>query len=105
MPRAGRRNPCANDRLNPRLSGLRLATVPVVLKMRLATLTLPFAFSSGLNWSPVSAEECKRWGLGVDTATLPKASLTPGEKEIADTLQRYGKEWTDGLLKDLEGLS
>lgn len=65
----------------------------------------PFAFSSGLQWSPVSAADCQRLGLSADTATLPKASLTPGEKEIADTLQRYGKEWIDGLLNDLEGLS
>lgn len=65
----------------------------------------PFAYSSGLNWSPVSADECRRLGLSPDAATAPKASLSPGEKEIADTLQRYGKDWTQALLADLEGLT
>ena len=62
----------------------------------------PFAFSSGLQWSPVSADECRRLGLSPDAATMPTATLRPGEKEIADTLKRYGKDWADALQKDLE---
>ena len=62
----------------------------------------PFAFSSGMQWTPITADECRRLGLSPDAATAPKASLSPGEKEIADTLQRYGKDWTQALLNDLE---
>ena len=62
----------------------------------------PFAFSSGLQWSPVSAEDCRRLGLSLQAATVPSATLRPGEKEIADTLKRYGKDWADALQKDLE---
>lgn len=63
----------------------------------------PFAYSSGLNWSPVSADECRRLGLDTATADAPQASLRPGEKEIADTLARYGEDWTAALMRDLEG--
>jgi hypothetical protein len=63
----------------------------------------PFAYSSGLNWSPVSADECRRLGLDTATADAPAASLRPGEKEIADTLARYGEDWTAALMRDLEG--
>jgi hypothetical protein len=62
----------------------------------------PFAFSSGLQWTPVPADECRRLGLSTDSATPQPATLSPGEKEIADTLKRYGKEWTNALLADLE---
>lgn len=62
----------------------------------------PFAFNSGLNWTPVAAATCKQLGLATTDASAPTATLRPGEKEIADTLQRYGKDWTQALLNDLE---
>lgn len=62
----------------------------------------PFAFSSGMQWTPVTADVCRRRGLSPDSATAPKATLSPGEKEIADTLNRYGKDWTQALMNDLE---
>jgi len=62
----------------------------------------PFAYSSGLNWSPVSAEECRTLGLAVAQAAVPGARLRPGEREIADVLRRHGRAWTTALLRDLE---
>lgn len=51
----------------------------------------PFAFSSGLDWQEVSAEECKKLGLATGSAAKPpRADLTPGEKDILDAVQRYG---------------
>lgn len=51
----------------------------------------PFAYSSGLDWREVTADECKRLGLSTGTATKPpRAALSPGEKDILDAVQRYG---------------
>lgn len=51
----------------------------------------PFAYSSGLDWREVTAEECKRLGLFTGSAAKPpRAALSPGEKDILDAVQRYG---------------
>ena len=51
----------------------------------------PFAYSSGLDWREVTAEDCKRLGLATGSATPPRrAQLSPGEKDILDAVQRYG---------------
>jgi hypothetical protein len=51
----------------------------------------PFAFSSGLDWMEVSAEECGRLGLSTSSAANPpRANLSPGERDILDAVQRYG---------------
>lgn len=66
----------------------------------------PFAFRSGLNWTPVSREDCQKLGLfGTDEAVKrPKApTLSPGEQEIADALQKLGKGFESALLKELRG--
>ena len=51
----------------------------------------PFAYSSGLDWMEVSAEECKRLGLAVGSAANPpRAELAPGELSIEEAVRRYG---------------
>jgi len=65
----------------------------------------PFAYSSGLAWTPVSADRCRDLGLSVDSAAVPGARLRPGEREIADVVQRHGSDWADALLKDLGGVA
>ena len=51
----------------------------------------PFAYSSGLDWMEVSADECKRLGLAVGRAVKPdRVSLSPGEQDILDAITRYG---------------
>jgi len=51
----------------------------------------PFAYSSGLDWMEVSAEECARLGLSTASAAAPEsASLSPGMKDIRDAIERYG---------------
>ena len=63
----------------------------------------PFAYSSGMDWLDVDRETCEKLGLllGRD-ATAPndgdetgrgrlgRASLSPGEQDIADAIKRYG---------------
>lgn len=65
----------------------------------------PFAYSSGMAWSPVNSEECKRLGLSPDAATVPDATLNPGEREIADSMKSFGSDFADGLQKELEALT
>lgn len=51
----------------------------------------PFAFSSGLDWMEVSADECKKLGLPVaSAANPPRANLSPGMQDIRDAIERYG---------------
>lgn len=53
----------------------------------------PFAYSSGMDWVDVSREECAKLGLIVPddaSASADTISLTPGEKDIADAIERYG---------------
>lgn len=51
----------------------------------------PFAYSSGLDWMEVSAEECERLGLSTASAAVPAgATLSPGMKDIRDAIERYG---------------
>ncbi|MGN0877479.1 MAG: hypothetical protein ACI4TC_09435 [Kiritimatiellia bacterium] len=53
----------------------------------------PFAYSSGMDWADVSREECAKLGLAVPgEAETPTGtvSLSPGEQDIADAIERYG---------------
>jgi hypothetical protein len=51
----------------------------------------PFAYSSGLDWMEVTAEECERFGLSTAAAAAPEAaSLSPGMQDIRDAIERYG---------------
>ena len=57
----------------------------------------PFAFSSGLAWTPVSAAEAQQYGLGAEPAAATPASLSPSEREIAEAAARYGVTMEDLL--------
>ena len=51
----------------------------------------PFAYSSGMAWVAVDRETCERLGLsGPKPETVPSASLSPAEKDIADAASRLG---------------
>ena len=51
----------------------------------------PFAYSSGMAWDAVDRETCERLGLsGPEPETVPSASLSPAEKDIADAASRLG---------------
>lgn len=68
----------------------------------------PFAYSSGLDWVDVDRETCERLGLlnpgsSPDATSLARPSLSPGERDIADAVKRYGFPDIGDL--DIEGLS
>ena len=67
----------------------------------------PFAYNSGMAWIDVSRDEAIHKGLDVEEALkdIPDGSFTPSQKAIADTLQRFGKDFTDRLLKELEEMT
>ncbi len=53
----------------------------------------PFAFSSGMDWAGVERDECIALELieEDDEISAPSlASLTPGERDIAEAVERYG---------------
>ena len=53
----------------------------------------PFAFSSGMGWVEVDRDKCIALGLvrEDDEISVPSpASLTPGERDIAEAVERYG---------------
>ena len=51
----------------------------------------PFAYSSGMAWVAVDRETCERLGLSVpEQETVPSASLSPAEKDIAGAASRLG---------------
>ena len=53
----------------------------------------PFAFSSGMDWVEVDRDKCIALGLikeDEDIAAPSLASLTPGERDIAEAVERYG---------------
>ena len=60
----------------------------------------PFAFNSGLAWTPVSADEADRLGIG-GAAEEVDAELTPGEEEISDALADLGDDFAADLLEEL----
>ena len=62
----------------------------------------PFAYSSGMAWVAVDRETCERLGLSVpEQETVPSASLSPAEKDIADAASRLGFTLED-LAEGLE---
>ena len=62
----------------------------------------PFAFGSGLDWTPVGREEALAMDLHGDGKAPPKPTLTPGRKEIADALDRLGPDFAKDLMDELE---
>lgn len=64
----------------------------------------PFAYSSGMAWSPVSAEECARLGLDSATAAPADATLSPSDKAIAETAEKFGPDFIAELEKELEAM-
>lgn len=66
----------------------------------------PFAYSSGLDWVDVDRATCEKLGLikPAEKISAPAAaSLSPGERDIADAVKRYGFPDIGDL--DIEGLS
>ena len=62
----------------------------------------PFAYSSGMAWVAVDRETCERLGLSCpEPETVPSASLSPAEKDIADAASRLGFTLED-LAEGLE---
>jgi len=67
----------------------------------------PFAYSSGMGWVEVTAEECDRLGLEVATEKRLREEvevdkgvyyLSPSEKDIADAIRRYGFDLSKGII-------
>lgn len=59
----------------------------------------PFAFSSGMAWREVSADEAKSAGLEVPDGMKPeRPDLSPGERDIAEAAERMGFA---GMFDDL----
>ena len=53
----------------------------------------PFAFSSGMDWVEVDRDKCIALGLikeDEDIAAPSLASLSPGKRDIAEAVERYG---------------
>lgn len=63
----------------------------------------PFAYGSGMDWTPINREDAAALGLYGDGKAPPKPTLTPGRKEIADTIERLGPEFKKRLMAELEG--
>jgi len=63
----------------------------------------PFAFGSSYNWMPLDRQEAE--ALGIEgTPVRARATLDPGERDIAETLKRFGPEFTAGLLEELQSI-
>ena len=67
----------------------------------------PFAFNSGMAWNSVSRAECEALGLDPDDAEAVDASLSPGERELAEAAKRHGDGFMEEMIAELkaEGLS
>ena len=57
----------------------------------------PFAFGSGMGWTPVSADEAERMGLSASPAAETPVTLAPSEQEIADAASEFGITMEDLL--------
>ena len=60
----------------------------------------PFAYSSGLAWADVSADECRELGLSDRPASAgapPKASLSPDDRELLEAARAAGFDIGKGL--------
>lgn len=56
----------------------------------------PFAYGSGLDWEDVDADGARALGLladGEETGAPGHATLTPGEREIAEAVRRLGGDF------------
>lgn len=63
----------------------------------------PFAYGSGLDWTPVGVDEAVALGLSPDGKPPKKATLSPGEREIAEAARRLGPDFMKELEAELEG--
>ena len=57
----------------------------------------PFAFSSGMAWTPVSAADAEKMGLSGDPAASQSVTLAPAESEIAEAADKFGISMEDLL--------
>lgn len=57
----------------------------------------PFAFSSGMAWTPVSASDAEAMGLSGDPAEAQSVTLAPAESEIAEAADKFGISMEDLL--------
>lgn len=55
----------------------------------------PFAYSSGMNWVDIDADEAQALGLDLDHQTAPAVSLAPSENEIKKAMARTGLSAAD----------
>lgn len=62
----------------------------------------PFAYGSGLDWSPIGREDAAALGLYGEGKAPPKPKLTPSRKRIAETIERLGPDFAEGLMAELE---
>jgi len=60
----------------------------------------PFAFGSSMDWMPVDRRTAEAEGI-TGTPARPRATLGPGENEIAEALKKFGPSFTADLLKEL----
>lgn len=64
----------------------------------------PFAYGSGLDWLDVDRETCEKLGLTIDDKGIVDVpTLSPGERDIADAIRRYGFPQIGDL--EIEGMS
>lgn len=63
----------------------------------------PFAYGSGLDWSPVGRDDAAALGIYGDGERPPKPILTPARKEIAEFLLRMGPDFREKLFAELDG--
>ena len=62
----------------------------------------PFAFSSGMGWTPVRRGDCARYGLDPDEATGGNPTLSPGQEDIRRAAERLSPEMRARLVAGLK---
>lgn len=62
----------------------------------------PFAFGSGMDWTPVRREECRDLGLDPDGGRKPEApSLSPGQEDVRKAAAGLSPEMREALVAQL----
>lgn len=60
----------------------------------------PFAFQSGLGWTPVEREALPRYGLrAAGGLQAPSVSLAPGAQAIREAAAKFGQDFMEGLFE------
>ena len=62
----------------------------------------PFAFNSGMDLDDVERDECVALGLNPDNAASEEASLWPNDLETENAREKFGDDFVDELLAELE---